>query len=436
MHRLWEPVGSILFGIAALERRFRNSQRGSVAIMIAVTLPIMIGMTALGAEITYLLYIQRKMQVVADSAALGGATALQKGYPAVGVEAQGISGFLGFINGANGVKVTVNNPPLSGSQINNSAAVEVILSQPQTLVMASFFSSGLLNVNARAVATAGSGTFCVLQLNGANGTGVTMNNGATANLTQCGMAVDATGPAALSMSGAARLNATSVSVVGTASISNGAAINPSSALKTSQQTVTDPYAGVTMPSLPSGCSLGTAQNYKHSNSGLQTVNPGVWCSGVSFTNDANVLLRPGIYYVDRGNFSVGGAVTLNGTGVTIVLTSSTGSNYAYATVNNGATVTLSAPTIGTTAGLVLFGDRRAPISNTTPNDLEGGAAINVSGALYLPSQKLVFQNGASNPSGCTQLIAGTLQLKGGSKFQNICPTGVAAIGASNSALVE
>jgi hypothetical protein len=140
--------------------------------------------------------------------------------------------------------------------------------------MVSLFSSGRFNVAARAVATSGSGSYCVLQLNGSNSTGVTMNNGATANLTQCGLAVDATGSAALSMSGAAQLNATSVSVVGTASISNGAAINPASALKTSQQNVPDPYAGVMMPSLPSGCSNGTGTTYKHSNSGLQTINPG------------------------------------------------------------------------------------------------------------------------------------------------------------------
>ena len=435
MDRLWKSIGNILVGIAALERQFRNARRGSVAITIGLTLPIVIGMAALGSEITYLLYKHRQMQVVADAAALGGATALQRGYPAAGVEARGISGFLGFVDGgASGATVTVNNPPLSGSQTNNSAAVEVIESQPQTLVMVTLFRSELFNLSARAVATAGSGSYCVLQLNGANGAGVTMSNGATANLTQCGMAVDATGPAALSLTGGVQLNATSVSVVGSASISNGAAINPASALKTSQQNVADPYAGVTMPALPSGCSLGTAKNYMHSNSGLQTINPGVWCSGVSFTNDANVLLNPGIYYVDRGNFSVGGAVTLNGTGVTIVLTSSTGANYANVTLSNGATVTLSAPTTGTTAGMVLFGDRRAPISNT--NSITGGATIIVNGALYLPSQNLILQNGVSNPSGCTQVIAGTLQLTGGSKFQNNCPTGVAAIGAANSALVE
>ena len=145
MDRLWQPVSKIMFGIAALERRFRNSRRGSVAITIGLTLPIVIGTAALGSEITYLLYKHRQMQVVADAAALGGATALQRGYPAAGVEARGISGFLGFVDGsASGVTVTVNNPPLSGSQINNRAAVEVIVGQPQTLVMVSFVSQRTL----------------------------------------------------------------------------------------------------------------------------------------------------------------------------------------------------------------------------------------------------------------------------------------------------
>ena len=89
MDRLWKSIGNILVGIAALERQFRNARRGSVAITIGLTLPIVIGMAALGSEITYLLYKHRQMQVVADAAALGGATALQRGYPAAGVEARG-----------------------------------------------------------------------------------------------------------------------------------------------------------------------------------------------------------------------------------------------------------------------------------------------------------------------------------------------------------
>ncbi len=423
-----------IFGSAAvLARHVRQSRRGSVAIVMAIALPVTIGMLGLGAEISFLLYKQRQMQSAADAAALGGATAVQSGHPAPAVEARGTTGFLGFVHGAAGVTVAVNKPPLSGPQAGNNSAVEVIITQPYTMRLISLVHSGLFNVTARAVAIVGSGTSCVLQLDSTASPGVTMSNGAVANLTACGLAVDSTSQTALTMTGGAQLNATSVSVVGRASITNGAAINPSSALKTSQPNVSDPYASVVMPSLPSSC-LFTNKSYGHSNSGLQTISPGRYCNGIAFTNDANVKMNSGVYWVDRGTFAVGGAVRLNGTGVTIVLTSSTGSNYAKATISNGANVTLSAPTTGATAGMVLFGDRRAPKTNTS--DFGGGAQINVNGALYFPTQKVLFQNGVNNPSGCTQLIAGTLQLIGGSKFQNNCPTGVSAIGASKSALAE
>lgn len=423
----------IFGGITALVQRFRHSRRGSVAIMIGITLPVVIGTAALGTEITFLLVKHRQLQVAADAAAFSAATALQTGHPNFAVEARAITASLGLQDATNGVTITPNNPPASGSQINNKGAVEVIVSQPQNLVLVRLFRNGTFNVSARAVAVAGAGGTCVLQLN--SGTGLTMTNGATATLTKCGIAIDSQTASALSMSGGAQLNAQSVSVVGGTSISNGAAINPSSALRTKQPSVADPYANVTMPVLPLGCSNGTGTQYTHSNSGLQTVNPGVWCSGVSFANDANILLNPGVYYVDGGNFNVGGAVTMNGTGVTIILTSHTSANYATATIANGATVTLSAPTTGTTAGIVFFGDRRAPTATTTT--FGGGATININGALYFPTQSLIFQNGANNPSNCTQLIAGTIQLTGGSTFQNNCPAGVASIGGpANSTLVE
>jgi hypothetical protein len=416
-------------GIAAAGRSCRHSRRGSVAVMIALALPIMIGMVALGTEIGFLLYKQRQMQVVADAAALGGATALQTGHPALAIEAEGISGFLGFVNGTASVTVTVNNPPLSGPRTSTDGAVEVIISQPQTLSMVSLFTSGTFSVGARAVATAGAGSFCVLQL-GASSAGFSMGNGAVANLAQCGLAVDSTSSTALSLSGGAQLNAQSASVSGGSSITNGAALNPSSALKTSQPTVSDPYGGVAMPTY-SGCANGTGKSYS---TGTWTLSPGVYCNGVSFTNSANVTMNPGVYFVNQGSFNVGGAVQLSGAGVTIVLTSSTTSNYATFTISNGATITLSAPTSGATAGIVFFGDRKAPIANAS--SVTGGAAVNINGAIYLPTQTISFQNGASNPSDCTQLIAGSIQLVGGSQFQNDCPTGVSAIGGTSSTLVE
>jgi hypothetical protein len=182
----------------------------------------------------------------------------------------------------------------------------------------------------------------------------------------------------------------------------------------------------------SGCAGGNAKSY--GGGGTFTMTPGAYCNGVSIGNGSTVTMNAGVYFIDRGNFNIGGGSTVNGTNVTIVLTSSTGSGYATATIGNGANVTLTAPTAGATAGIVFFGDRRAPITNS--NDLEGGVAINVTGALYFPTQALIFQNGSSNTSSCTQVVAGTIQLTGGSKFQNDCPAGVAGIGSSLSSLVE
>ncbi len=58
--------------IATLGSGVGESQCGSVALTIGLTLPVLIGMIALGAEIGFLLYKQRQMQAVADAAALCG----------------------------------------------------------------------------------------------------------------------------------------------------------------------------------------------------------------------------------------------------------------------------------------------------------------------------------------------------------------------------
>jgi hypothetical protein len=409
-------------------------RRGSVAVHIAVMMIALIGFAALGIEMGYLLLKHREMQSAADGAAMSGATALGYGYPTdFRMEAKAVAAATGFTDGVDGTTVTVNSPPTLGSNTGNASAVEVIVSQPQTLSLIQVYRSGIFSVGARAVAIAGSGSGCALQLIASASVGVSATNGATVTLTQCSLGVNATSSTALSMSGAALINAQLVSVVGRASITNGASINPSSALKILQPAMADPYAKVAIPTF-SGCSNGTNKSYGHS-SGLQTLNPGVWCKGVSFTNDAQIKLNPGVYIVDRGNFNVGGAVVMSGTGVTIVLTSSTGSSYANVTIGNGANVTLSAPTTGALAGLVFFGSRSAPASNS--NDLEGGALLKITGAIYFPSQKVVFSNGISNPSGCTQLIAGTIQFTGGARFQNNCAgTGTIAIGGGLSKLVE
>jgi hypothetical protein len=54
--------------------------------------------------------------------------------------------------------------------------------------------------------------------------------------------------------------------------------------------------------------------------------------------------------------------------------------------------------------------------------------MDITGAIYMPTQLVQFSNGASNPSGCTQLVAGQIQFTGGANFSNNC----AGLGTSGS----
>ena len=414
-----------------------RSERGSVAIQLALMMIVILGMVGLGVEITFVMYKQRQMQSVADSAALGGVTALMRGFPAdFRVESRAVATAAGFTNGVGSVTVSVNRPPTLGSHAGDASAIEVIVSQPLFLGLVSLFREGLFQVGARAVATlGGSGSGCVLQTLSTNTTGVSISNGAVVNLEQCGINVNATNSSALSVTGGAVLNAKFVSVSGGTSVNNGAKINATDGIKTNQPVAPDPYASVPQPSY-SGCDYNNT-SLGHSNKGLQTISPGVYCKGLAFTNDAIIAMNPGVYIIDRGSFAVGGAVQLTGTGVTIFLTTSTGKakDYADVSIGNGAQVNLTAPTSGATAGLAFFGDRNGPLNNTST--FGGGAALKITGAIYFPSQSVTFDNGISNPSGCTQLIAGYIKFSGGARFQNNCAnTGISPIGGSTTQLVE
>ena len=399
---------------------------------VALSLSVVIAMASLGVEVTYVLLKHRQMQATADSAAMAAAAAIASGYPTtMTIEADAVASSSGFTPGVAGTTLTVNSPPSAGPLAGTARAVELILAQPQAATLARAVWRGTFDLKVRSVALAGtSGAYCVLQLTGAAPVGVSISNGATATLSTCGLAVNARSATALTMSGGAVLTTTAVAVVGGASVTNGASINPATALKTGQSQVADPYSTVSQPAV-SGCAGGTAKNYGWGN---WTMTPGVYCSGVAINNGAVVHMNPGVYIIDRGTFDVGGGAHVTGSGVTIFLTSSTGSGYATSTIGNGASVTLSAPTGGPTAGLLFFGDRRARATNN--NVFNGGVAIAVTGALYFPTSILTFENGSSNPAGCTNLIAGTLVLTGGSKFQNVCPAGVRPIGVSLSRLVE
>jgi hypothetical protein len=411
----------------AVDDPWRSSQ-GSVAVLVALVLVMLLGFGALGTEVVFAMFKQRQMESTASSAAQAGAVALMTGHPTdFTIETRAVATTAGFTNGTAGVTVTINHPPLTGPNTGNASAVEVIVGQPQTMLLSRLFFAGTWNITGRAVATAGnSASDCVVALDSANTTGVSITNGAQVSLNQCGLAVNSTGASALLVQGAA-LTAMAASVAGMDTVNNGGTITATNGIKTSQPVVTDPYMGTVVPS-DANCVTYVNKS--------QTLSPGVYC-GLSIGNGADVVLSAGVYVINgntNGGFTVAGGSQVSGTGVTIVLTGS-GSNYATANINNGATVSLTAPTTGATAGLVFFADPNSP--STPGSTFGGGSQMTLTGALYFPSQTVNYQNGTSTTATCTQLIAWLIVFEGGASFNSNCAsTGVATIGASPSKLVE
>ncbi|MDA8233115.1 MAG: pilus assembly protein [Magnetospirillum sp.] len=411
-------------GVIRFLARLRDDRRGVVAVILALTLPIVIGMVSLGVETGLWFAARRAMQTAADAGALSGAREIMDGltdYKAAAVYDAQRNGY----STASGATVTVYNPPISGAYTGDSNAVEVDISQPQGLLFSRLFL-GSLTVHARAVATQaqGNGQYCVLGLDTSAPDTVYLNNNATLPNANCGAASRSTDPNGLVVDNNAHISG-AVGVGGSSYYmgNNGEIDSP----VTTHAVFDDPYAAVTTPTLPS-C---TGQTSSGKNNVTINLTPGNFCSGLNFSNNATVNMAPGTYYV-QNQFSFQNNAVLNATsGVTIVVVG----NYAI-DVGNNAVMNITAPTSGNYQGLAFCGDRNGDSSVTQV--FSNNAVLNITGAVYFPNQAVEMDNnGTSNANGCVQVIGRRVIFNNNANLPNNCSgSGTRPITNMSLALVE
>lgn len=139
-----------------------RDRRGVVAILVALALPMMIGLAGLGVETGLWYAMKWQNQSAADAAAMSAALELGNGngcadYSQMAVYAAKYSGFTptsatfsncGSASNCSGpasdpARICVNNPPQSGPNSANTQAVEVILTQQQNTFLAAFYLSAV-----------------------------------------------------------------------------------------------------------------------------------------------------------------------------------------------------------------------------------------------------------------------------------------------------
>jgi hypothetical protein len=222
--------------------------------------------------------------------------------------------------------------------------------------------------------------------------------------------VNSTNNDAATVSGSSVVTASAISVAGGVVISGGGITTP--APVTGAAPAVDPFASAPAPVI--GACAYTSYS---KGSGTWTLNPGVYCGGISLHNGAIATFNPGTYIINGGGLSLAGGTT-TGSGVIVYLKGTTASP-SFVTISNGGSVTFSALASGLYMGILFFQDK----SNAANVTFSGGAAMKLTGTLYFPATTVSFSNG-SNTASDMAIVANRVSFTGGTNTITYDPTGL------------
>ncbi|WP_179294641.1 pilus assembly protein TadG-related protein, partial [Mesorhizobium sp. WSM3879] len=391
---------NILTRIRQLTRAAGRDAAGNVAVIFALTLPIVVGGAGLGVETSYWYYSSLKLQATADAAAYAGALEKVAGSSTAAITTAATQSATD--NGLANVTITVHTPPTSGSHMTNKA-VEVILNQSLDRMFTAIFSESKVPERARAVALiTDASKACVLALNPSAYQAALFSGNTSVKLTGCSVMSNSAQADAVKVQGSAALQADCLIAVGGVSLGNPVTTVCKSPI-TQALPASDPFSNLPAPAAGNPCK--TVNGSKTS----QTLQPGTYCSGMDLKG--NVTLQPGTYVV-QGSLKVNAGAVVSGTGVTLFMS---GSNTV--SMNGNATVTLSAPTSGTYSGVLFYGDRTGTSTSSTFN---GTASSLLTGAIYFPKQQVNYLGNFSGSGGCTQVVADKIQWSGSTTIKQNC----------------
>jgi putative Flp pilus-assembly TadE/G-like protein len=398
--------------IVSHRRRHRNSEKGSILMLGAIAIFVVMAFAGLALDASYMYFHKRAMQTAADAGAYGGALELLRGNTDATAAAKRDTALNGFTDGSGSVTVTVNSPPLSGSKTGNASFVEVIISHPQDTWFMRALNFNSVTVKARAVAGLGNtGNGCVYALN--RDTSKTDNgffvNGTTNSTFSCGVFSNANFRAV----GGACVVTPTVDFTGTYTNADTSG-NCGPAGISQGVPIVDPMANrYSMPS-PTSC---TATNFKVTTGTIVHIPPGTYCDGISITGSVQtVIFDPGQFILDGGGLSINGAVNVSGSSVTFFNTYSKSHKYGAITINGSGTVDFTAPTSGTYKALLFWQDPTVAWSASNGSIIAGGASSVYDGIIYFPTTDLTYtgnsSTSASGTDGYTMLVGYNVKIAG------------------------
>lgn len=378
----------------------------------------------------------RKLQLqhAADAAAIGAAVEKARGNAGWVAAGQADAALNGFTNGVNGVTVSIQSPPTSGSYAGNATAIQATVTQNVHTAFLVFLGMNTASPGAMAVAKSSSPPSCLYVMNTSTTSyPLSLQSNSSSLSLACGIYLDSTSKSIQVTNGSSIsvTNSNSILVQGTAGgASLAGSVSPSPTYNSANQN--DPLSSLTSPAF-SSCTHNNMVVGSWLTGWLfptyQTLNPGTYCGGLT-TYYSHITLNPGLYIFTGGADLTNS--TFSGTGVTFYATQGGGWGYSNFIMQN-VTFSVSAPTStsgGGVTGIVFFGDRGwtghgsqgVQITGSTISGdgiwyvLNTGMSLNTSSITGTNYTGIVTDNLALSQSSVTAPIPNYTSLSGGSPY--------------------
>ncbi len=410
-----------------------NGRSGSVSLMTALLLPLMIMVLALAIEVTWLSLAKVELQRTADIAAWAGAA--QYSSTADAQASTGVSASLAELNGVNGAAsrtwnadtlTTTDNliiaQVVTSPKNKSDLAMKVSVSKVMTPSFARIFpgAPAFLTVTASStveVTPATGPPGCLVALSRTTATDIAMSGSALVTAIGCSVQANS----GMALSGSSYIDVPEIDSTGSIAISGTAYVSgnvPANAPPTSDPLANYAQLQHTLDSLPQAGSAVVLGG----SAGL-SIDPGSY-SSIGVSESAILTLNSGLYLIS-GNITLTGSSILAGKDVTIVSSGSL-------TVDGSVTISAKQPdATSTTGGIpgILFASR-----STLPSAISGSATLPTGGVLYFPNSDFAMSGSFAAQGGCTQVIASTIEMSGSASITSDCTssTGSSAPAASAS----
>jgi Flp pilus assembly protein TadG len=411
-----ERLAARLGNTATLKRcrAFLGNEDGASIVIIALTLPALIGAMGLAAEVSYWHLNQRAMQNAADAAAIAAAT---NGGSTYAAEGKAVAAQYGFQDGTKTVTVTVSNPSTAAGCTANCYTVAISDEVPLFLSQvvgyqgdASISGQPASKIVSSAVATSTPAyPYCILALASSGAQGIRTDGSPKSNMNGCNTMSDSTATC-----NGSNLNANFGDAVGTNK--NCGVVANSNATP-----VSDPYASLASNIPTNTCGGSYPQEPTQKNSpalpasnqwtGTNNFNGNkVVCGDQQLT--ANTTINNTVLVIENGQLDTNG-FTLSGTNLTIVFSGTNSASYQHIPTGGG-TLNIAGPTTGNWKGVAIYQDP------TLTTNVDISAAGNtptwdISGLVYLPHASVTL-SGAVNKSlngfSCFDLVVDNILING------------------------